>query len=143
MSPKVYTVEITHPAETPKGESPVRRNVNARHGLSDTPHPAIRTLYDLAQFNARRWGDKPCFGTRKVIKIHNETQIVRKIVDGQPTSIEKAWMYWELGPFTYRSYEEAVREGLDLGAGFVKLGLGKGDRVAIYADTSYVPVCLG
>jgi long-chain acyl-CoA synthetase len=138
MSPKVFTVEITHPAETPKGESPVRRNINSRHGLSETPHPAIRTIYDLAQFNARRWGDKPCFGTRKVIKVHHEKQVINKIVNGQTKSVEKAWMYWELGPFTFRSYEEAAQEGLDIGAGFVKLGLGKSDRVAIYADTSYV-----
>src|SRR5436190_24268434 len=46
-------------------------------------------------------------------------------------------MFWELGPFEYRSYKEVAREGLDVGAGLVKLGLGKGDKMAIYADTSY------
>jgi long-chain acyl-CoA synthetase len=137
MSLNVWTVEVTHPAETPKGESPVRRNVASRHGLSETPHPAIRTIYDLVQFSANRWGDARCFGTRKVIKIHKETQNVTKLVNGSPKTVAKAWMFWELGPFEYRSYKEAMKEGLDVGAGLVKLGLEKGDKVAIYADTSY------
>ena len=140
MAPKEWTVEVTHPAETPKGESPVRRNVDARYGLTETPHPAIRTTYDLVGFNARKYGDAKCFGTRKVIKIHNETTQVTKIVNGVAKTVDKAWTYWELGPFEYRSYKDVVREGLDLGAGLVKLGLGKGDKIAIYADTSYSPV---
>jgi hypothetical protein len=138
MSSKVWTVEVTHPAETPKGESPVRRNVASRYGLSDTPHPSIRTLYDLTQFSAKRWVDERCFGTRKVVKIHRESQTVTKLVNGVPKAVQKEWMFWELGSFEYRSYKEAAKEGLDLGAGLVKLGLGKGDKVAIYADTSYV-----
>jgi hypothetical protein len=137
MAPKVWTVEVTPPAETQKGESPVRRHYAARNGLSETPNPAIRTLYDLVQFNAVRHGDQKCFGTRKVVKIHNETTTVTKIVDGTRKSVEKAWMFWELGPFEYRSYKQAAKEGLNLGAGLVKLGLEKGDKVAVYADTSY------
>jgi long-chain acyl-CoA synthetase len=138
MSPKVWTVEVTHPAETPKGESPVRRHVDARYGLSETPHPAIRTIYDLVQFNALRWGDTKCFGTRKVVKIHKEKQVLTKLVNGVKKDQEKTWMFWELGPFEYRSYRQVAKEGLDVGAGLVKLGLEKGDKVAVYADTSYV-----
>lgn len=137
MSPKVWTVEVSGPADTPKGESPVRRHIDARYGLSETPHPAIRTTYDLVQFNARRWGEKRCFGTRKVIKIHHETQTITKLVNGTTKEIEKKWMFWELGPFEYRSYKQVAKEGLDIGAGLVKLGLERDDRLAIYADTSY------
>jgi hypothetical protein len=39
------------------------------------------TIYDLVQFNAKKWGDTPCFGTRKVIKIHKETTTVIKMVN--------------------------------------------------------------
>jgi len=137
MTPKVWTVEVTSPAETPKGETPIRRNVLSPHALTETPHPEIRTIYDLVQFNARRWGDLPAFGTRKVIKIHTEKTSMNKIVNGVSTPVEKTWMYWELGPFTYRSYADVAREGGDVGAGLRKLGLEKGDNVAIYADTSY------
>lgn len=139
MPPKIWTVEVSHPAETPKGESPVRRNVTSRYGLSETPHPAIRTIYDLIQFNGFRWGDNPCFGARRVIKIHHEKQTVTKIVNGVQTQVEKTWMYWELGPFEYKSYRLVAKEGLNVGAGLIKLGLENGDKLAIYADTSYVP----
>jgi len=98
----------------------------------------MQILDDVAPFNTKRWGDARCFGTRKVIKIHKETQNVTKLVNGSPKTVEKMWMFWELGPFEYRSYKEAAKEGLDIGAGLVKLGLVKGDKVAIYADTSYV-----
>ena len=138
MSPKVWTVPVSHPADTPNGESPVYRHVDARYGLSETPHPAIRTLYDLAQFNGQKWGDAPCFGTRRVIKIHREKNMVTKIVNGRQTQVEKEWMFWELGPFEYRSYKQAAREGLELGAGLRQVGLEKGDKVVIYGDTSYL-----
>jgi long-chain acyl-CoA synthetase len=133
------TVEVTHKAETPNGESPVRRLALSQHALTDTPHPAVRSIYDLAQFNAKKWGDKPCFGTRKVIKVHHETTTVTKLINGVSKQIDKKWTFWELGPFEYKSYKEVAQEGLDIGAGLVKLGLGKGDRMAIYADTSYCP----
>jgi len=136
MAPKVWSVEVSHPADTPKGESPVYRHVNARYGLSETPHPAIRTLYDLAQFSEQKWLDAPCFGTRRVIKIHKEKQMVTRIINGQQKQVEKEWMFWELGPFEYRSYRQAGRERLDLGAGLRKVGLEKGDKVVIYGDTS-------
>ena len=135
--PKSWTVEVTHPAETPIGESPVRRNVLSPHALSETPHPSIRTIYDLVQFSSRKWKTQKCFGTRKVVKIHHEKQIVTKIVNGTPKEVEKTWMFWELGPFEYRTYEQVGKEGLDVGSGLRKLGLVKGDKLAIYADTSY------
>jgi long-chain acyl-CoA synthetase len=135
MSP--WTQEITHPAETPNGETPVRRNVLSPHALSESPHPSIRTVYDLIQFNGRRHGDAPCFGTRKVKKVHVEKQVLKRVVNGVETPVEKSWMFWELGPFEYRSYKEVAVEGLTIGHGLSKLGLEKGDKIALYADTSY------
>ena len=61
-----------------------------------------------------------------------------KIVNGVQTQVEKTWMYWELGPFEYKSYRQVAKEGLNVGAGLIKLGLENGDKLAIYADTSYV-----
>ena len=58
---------------------------------------------------------------------------------GTRLSLQQTGFNWELGPFEYRSYKQVAKEGLDVGAGLVKLGLEKGDKVAVYADTSYVP----
>lgn len=137
MSPKLWTVEVTDPAQTPKGETTVRRNVSYPHALTETPDPAISTVYDLVQFSANRWGDKPRFGTRKIIKIHTEEDAVPKGVNG--VSEPKVFMFWELGPYEYQSYKQAAQEGLHVGSGLRKLGLEKDDKITIYAETSYFP----
>ena len=139
MSPRLWTIEVTKLTETPAGETTIRRNASSPHALTETPHPSIRTIYDLVQFNARRWGDLPCFGTRKVIQVHTEAQsLVTMKQEVQAVPPETVRTFWELGPYEYRSYNEVAREGLNVGAGLRYLGLAKGDRVNIYADTSYV-----
>jgi len=52
---------------------------------------------------------------------------------------ERVRIFWELGPYEFRSYKEVASEGLNLGAGLRKLGLAKGDKLNIYAETSCVP----
>jgi len=136
MSPKLWTVAVTDPAEIPKGETAVRRNALSPFELTETPHPSVRTIYDLVQLNSLRWGDIPCFGTRKIIKVHLEKQKVTKNAF-EPMS-EKIRTFWELGPFEYRSYKQVLQEGLEIGIGLRKIGLVKGDNIAIYAETSYV-----
>lgn len=134
MSPKLCNVEVTHLTQTPKGETTVRRNASSLLALTETPHPAVHTIYDLVQFNALRWGDTRCFGTRNVIKVHTEKQ--RDVVG----SAERAQVFWELGPYEYRTYQQVAQEGMNVGFGLRKLGLAKGDKLAIYADTSYIPL---
>lgn len=136
MSPKLFNAEVTHFDQTPKGETTVRRNALSRHALTETPHPVVRTIYDLVQFNALRWGDARCFGTRRVIKVHTVKQPAGDVVGS-----EQARDFWELGPYEYRTYRQVAQEGMDVGFGLRKLGLAKGDKLAIYADTSYFPIC--
>ena len=122
MSPKLCNVEVTHLTHTPKGETTVRRNALSPHALTETPHPAVHTIYDLVQFNALRWGDSHCFGTRKVIKVHTEKQPVADVVG----SAEQARNFWELGPYEYRTYRQVAQEGIDVGFGLRKSGFGEG-----------------
>src|SRR5579871_278764 len=116
MFSKSHTVEVSTPDETPAGETTVRRNKISRYALTETPHPAIRTVYDLFQFNAARWGDNPCFGTRRVIKLHFENDSVTTAGVGSPSppASAKPRMFWELGPFEYRSYKQAAEEGIHI-----------------------------
>jgi long-chain acyl-CoA synthetase len=129
MPSSLWTVEVTKPGETPDGETPVRRNALSPHALTDTPHPHIRTVFDLLHFSAERWGDTPCFGTRKVIKVH---------LDGKRVGTNGTRMFWELAPYEYRTYREVVSEVSTLASGLRAMGLEPGDKVAIYAETSYV-----
>jgi long-chain acyl-CoA synthetase len=129
MPSSLWTVEVTKASETPDGETPVRRNALSPHALTETPHPRIRTVFDLLRFSAERWGDAPCFGTRKVIKVH---------LDGKSVGTNGSRMFWELGPYTYRTYRDVVSEVSMLASGLRAMGLEPGDKVAIYAETSYV-----
>jgi long-chain acyl-CoA synthetase len=129
MPSGLWTVEVTKPSETPDGETPVRRNALSSHALTETPHPRIRTVFDLLRFSAERWGDAPCFGTRKVIKVH---------LDGKSVEAHGTRMVWELAPYEYRTYREVVSEVSTLASGLRAMGLEPGDKVAIYAETSYI-----
>ena len=137
MPSSLWTVEVTKQTETPDGETPVRRNAISPHALTQTPHPSVRTVFDLLRFAASRWGDAPCFGTRKVIKVHTEA------LDGKSVETNGMRMFWELAPYEYRTYREVVSEVSALASGLRAMGLEPGDKVAIYAETSYLLIhCL-
>jgi long-chain acyl-CoA synthetase len=58
------------------------------------------------------------------------------LVDGRDSEVDKTWVYFELGPYEYTSFLQYEKLVYQVGAGLHKLGLGKGDRVHIYAATS-------
>ena len=132
MRSHLWTVEVSDPAETPAGETTVRRNALSPHALTETPHPSIRTIFDLLHFSAIRWGDAPCLGTRNVINMYSEELHEKRGGTNRTRTL------WELGPYEYRTYREVVSEVSTLASGLSAIGLAPGDRAAIYAETSYV-----
>lgn len=116
-----YSVEVKD-----KDGSSVRRNVHfktkpvtaSRHGAS---------LYDIWQTSIKKFADRPCFGVRPTIKIHEE----KKMIDGY----ERVMTYPELGPFSYISYKEAGERVNHVGSGLAGLGMKKGQALAIFEDT--------
>lgn len=129
-----FSIEVPGTGQSP-GESKVRRNVKAQHGLISTPDPSIRTVYDIVQHSARKYGSAEAVGSRAVIRTHREKKMVKKVVGGKSTEVEKEWTYFELGPFTYLTYVEFQEHINHLGSGLRKLGLSKGDRLHIYGAT--------
>ena len=132
MRSQSWTVEVTDPAETPAGETTVRRNALSPHALTETPHPSIRTIFDLLHFSAFRWGGAPCLGTRNVVKTYSEK------LDEKTGGTNRTRTLWELGPYEYRTYREVVSEVRTLANGLGAIGIAPGDRAAIYGETSYV-----
>lgn len=116
-----YSVEVKD-----KDGSSVRRNVHfkakpvaqSRHGAS---------LYEIWQTSTKKYADRPCFGVRPTIKIHEE----KKMVDGY----ERVMTYPELGPFAWISYKEAGERVNNLASGLVKIGMKKGQALAIFEET--------
>ena len=100
-------------------------------------HPYILTVYDLVRNAVDEWRDKDCLGSRKIVKKHEEEKHTTKLIDGVEQQVTKKWVYSELSPYEYRTYRDLGAESNSIGAGLRKLGLKPGDRVGLYADTSY------
>ena len=132
-----FSVEVTDTSA--KGEGRIRRNRVVVNGdLLTTPRDNVSTVYELIQYSVNKYGDKNCMGHRNVLKEHIEEKMLTKMVDGHETQVPKKWTFWELSPYVYRSFKQVGEESAALGAGLRNLGLNPGDRIELYAGTSYV-----
>ncbi|KAF2762931.1 acetyl-CoA synthetase-like protein [Pseudovirgaria hyperparasitica] len=118
------------------GETIPRRNVKAKDKLHSRPLEEIKTIPDILKYASTKYGNAKCVGTRKLIKLHNETKKVKKLVDGKQQEVDKKWTYFEMSGYKYQSFSEFEKQALQYGAGLRKLGLTAGDKVHLYAPTS-------
>jgi long-chain acyl-CoA synthetase len=138
MAQKPFSVEVTDTSA--KGEGRIRRNrVAATGDLLSKPRENVSTVYELLQYSIDKFGDKDCMGHRNVVKEHTEEKMLTRMVDGEERQIPKKWTFWELSPYIYRSFKEVGEESAALGSGLRNLGLNPGDRIELYAGTSYCP----
>ncbi|KAH8889686.1 acetyl-CoA synthetase-like protein [Thozetella sp. PMI_491] len=130
-----YSVEVEgqQPIE---GETTVRRHPAAAKELLSRPASNISTTYELVRASVEKYGNAKAIGSRKLLRTHQETKKIKKVVDGVEQEVEKAWTYFELSPYEYISYVEYEKLILQIGCGLRKLGLVKNDRVHIFAATS-------
>lgn len=119
-----------------EGETKPRRNPKAKDGLIDRPAPDVDTVFALVKLSAEEHAGDRCMGSRKLIKIHEETKKVPKIVDGETQMVDKKWQYFELSNYTYITYGEYETHLLNLASGLRHLGLERGDKVHMFASTS-------
>jgi long-chain acyl-CoA synthetase len=137
--PRPYRTDITT-AEVPghpkvEGETIPRRNAKCKDALKTSPDPSIKTAHDIIGYSANKFGNAVAVGSRKLIKTHNETKKIKKVIDGKEELVDKTWQYSELGPYNYMSFTEFERLCLQLGRGLRKLGLEPGDRLHLFAQT--------
>jgi len=140
--PKVYksppfTVEVAG-YEKVEGESIPRRNTCAKDGLILVPEEGVTTIYEILRRAAKKFGNAKAMGHRNLIRNHEETKKVKKTIDGKEQEVDKKWTYYELGEYTYVSYNEYEKMALQCGAGLRKMGMEKSDRVHIFAATRFV-----
>lgn len=117
------------------GETIPRRHPAAKDKLISTPEPGIKTIFDILKRSAEKFGNAKAFGSRKVVKTHQESKKIKKTVDGKTQEVEKKWTYFELSEYTYMSFVEFERMVLQLGSGLRHLGMEKSDRVHLFAAT--------
>lgn len=95
----------------------------------------IRTTYDIVKRGAAKFGDAQALGTRKLIKLHEEQKMVKKMVDGVEQEVPKKWLYYEMSEYSYISFNQYLARVNTIGSGLRALGLEKEDRVQIFAAT--------
>ncbi|KAL9540057.1 hypothetical protein MBANPS3_009898 [Mucor bainieri] len=133
MVQKTFSVEV---AEALPGEGPTRRSILSPNQLMLTPAKGVETLYDILQYASNTFKTRKGFGYRKLEDTISTTKKVTKVVNGVETTQDKTWTYFQLSGYHHYSYEEASALTKTIGAGLVKLGLKKGDKVQISASTS-------
>ncbi|EWC47214.1 hypothetical protein DRE_03333 [Drechslerella stenobrocha 248] len=130
-----FSVEVPGATKV-DGEGIPRRHPAAKDGIWERPSDDIHTVWDVVVRSSTKFADVRCVGWRKLITIHKETKMIKKVVDGKETEVAKEWAYFEKSPFEYITYSQYHQLCKDLASGFVAMGLQKNDRVQIYAATS-------
>uniref|UniRef100_A0A8H7K697 AMP-dependent synthetase/ligase domain-containing protein n=1 Tax=Bionectria ochroleuca TaxID=29856 RepID=A0A8H7K697_BIOOC len=122
--------------EKVEGETLPRRNRKAKDGLVDRPAKGVGTVWDLISRSARLYPDRKAVGSRKLITIHNVTQVNMRDVDGKLQEVESEWNYFELSPYQFITYEQYYRLVRQLGSGLHKLGMPRHSKLHMFATTS-------
>ncbi|KAI8624536.1 AMP-binding enzyme [Xylariaceae sp. FL1651] len=119
-----------------EGETKPRRHPLTKDGLITKPADNITTAYELMRVSVAKYGNAKAVGSRRLVRTHQETKKIKKMVDGKEQEVDKAWTYFELSPYEYITYNDYEALALNIGSGLRKLGMAKGDRVHIFAATS-------
>lgn len=140
VQPRIYhkpPFSVDAPGYEPvEGETIPRRHPLTADKLKTRPSEDVATLFDIVKRSSEKYGNAKALGSRKLLKTHQETKKVKKMVDGVEQEVDKKWTYFELGGYEYLSFHEYEKLTLQLGAGYRKLGLVKDDRIHIFAATS-------
>lgn len=132
-----FTLQV--PNVTPKeGEGIPRRHPGSIDALKSRLEADIATTYDIVKRGAAKFGGAQALGSRKLIQIHEEQKMVKKMIDGVEQEVPKKWLYYEMSEYTYMTFNEYLVRVNTIGSGLRALGLVKEDRVQIFAATRYV-----
>lgn len=97
-----------------------------KHGfdlLEELQSKGALTVPAILEFAANNHGEAACMGTRQVLE--------RQKIQENDKKLEKL----RLGDYSYMSYKEVLDKVTNFSAGMRNLGLGSGDRVAMFAET--------
>ena len=83
-----------------------------------------KTLTDAWKWAVRRYGSKPLLGTREILKTEDEIQKNGRL-----------FKKYDLGDYRWVSFEDADATADYVGVGLRQLGLSKGMKVCMFADT--------
>jgi long-chain acyl-CoA synthetase len=129
-----YTQEVPN-AQKVDGETVPRRNVRTLNELRVAPDAETKTVFDIVKRASKKFGNAKAVGKRKLIRLHEEEKMVKKVVDGKEQQVPKKWTYYEVSSYDYMSFVEYEQLALKAGAGLRALGMRSPDRVHLFAAT--------
>lgn len=130
-----FSVEVPGSEPVP-GETIPRRHPHSKDDLILRPAADVGTTYDVFRRSARLYGNAKAVGSRRLIKTHVENKKIKKVIDGVEKEVDKKWNYFEMSPYSYKSFVEYEKLSLELGCGLRKLGLEKESKIHLYGATS-------
>ncbi|KAI9309684.1 hypothetical protein BJ944DRAFT_280521 [Cunninghamella echinulata] len=134
MVQTLYSIKVS---EAKEGETEIRRSILAADELLKSPSPEVQNLFDILEYSATHYPDRNGFGYRKLEKTFHDEKEIKTIVNDKEVVQKKTWTYFQLSGYHYYTYAEALDTVKLIGFGLKHLGLSKGDRVHIFASTSY------
>lgn len=75
-----------------EGETLVRRIPAAIPELVAKPESNISTTYELVRESAKKFGNAKAIGSRQLVRTHQETKKVKKMVDGEEREVDKSYV---------------------------------------------------
>ena len=124
--------------EQVKGETIPRRNAATKDQLKATPAEGVDTIYDIITYSSKKFGNAKAMGSRKLVKTHQETKKIKKVIEGKEQEVDKNWTYSELSGYNYMSFVEYEKLVNQIGSGLKQLGMSSGDKLQIFAATRQV-----
>lgn len=120
------SVEVGNPGPD---EGAIRRNPKVANApLETTPFPGCNTLFDLFERSAKKYPNKNCLGSRKLLRILSEM----REIGGEM----KPWQVPEYDPNVHwRTFRETQLEARQVAAGLRHLGIEPRSMMGIYEDT--------
>ncbi|KAI8369531.1 uncharacterized protein BYT42DRAFT_503082 [Radiomyces spectabilis] len=134
MVQKVFSIEVT---SAQPGETSVRRGILSPKELVKSPAEGVNTLFDILEYAAATYGDRPAFGRRHLEKTFEEEKEIARTVNGEEKREKKTWTYFQLSKYEYFSFKEGLATAKTVGAGLKHLGLTSNDKTQFFASTSF------
>ncbi|ORY39427.1 acyl-CoA synthetase [Rhizoclosmatium globosum] len=130
-------LSIALPGTATPTSTAIYRNASSANGLHERPAEGINTIQDMFNNGFRNMASKEVFGSRRLLNtIEEQKEVTKKLADGTEIKETKTWKFFELGPYEWKTWAEAEKITGAYASGYRALGLKKGDKLTIYADTS-------
>ncbi|KAF9950902.1 long-chain fatty acid-CoA ligase [Mortierella alpina] len=132
--PKCFTADVG--PEEVKGETRIRRSIQAIDKLMDSPSSDIKTLYDVIQYSAKVRPNLNAIGYRKIVKMIQEEKEITKMVGGEPVKEKKTWKYFKLSGYHFLTYKDTKAVIDSIGSGLRKWGVEPKEKITVFGATS-------